>query len=80
MNKRAADMSRPGMKLPVERSRIPASIGPTCPPRFAMELIRAIPPAAAVPERNAGGIAQNGPCAPFTPAQATDSAVRARRG
>ena len=45
-----------------------------------MELIRAIPPAAAEPERNAGGIAQKGPCAAFRPAQAIDSAARARRG
>src|SRR5437899_1641594 len=39
----------------------PTEYGPANPPRFPTELIRAMPPAAAVPLRNDVGSAQNGP-------------------
>src|SRR5262245_8164492 len=55
---------RPPAKLPVASFMNPTHQGPKKPPRLPMELIQAMVPAAAVPVRNIGGIAQNGPFEP----------------
>src|SRR5262245_58996512 len=47
------------VKLPLAAFTCPMILGPSMPPRLATELIRAIPPAAAAPVRNTGGIVQN---------------------
>jgi hypothetical protein len=38
---------------------VPITVGPTKPPRLPIELISAMPAAAAVPPRKIGGMAQN---------------------
>jgi hypothetical protein len=55
---------RPPEKLPVTSFITPTYQGPKKPPRFPIELIQAMAAAAAVPVRNIGGIAQNGPLDP----------------
>src|SRR5271166_859754 len=55
---------RPPAKLSVRSFTTPTYQGPKNPPRLPIELIQAIEAAAAVPVRNIGGIAQNGPFEP----------------
>ena len=60
---------------------LPITSGPiNPPPKFPRELITAMPAAAAVPRRNAGGMAQNGPSEPKAPAAASDSPMIAISG
>jgi hypothetical protein len=54
----------PPAKLPVASFITPTYQGPKKPPRLPSELIHAIEAAAAVPVRNIGGMAQNGPYDP----------------
>src|SRR5580693_10433685 len=56
--------NRPPAKLPVASFMTPTYQAPKKPPRLPIELIQAMPPASAVPLRNIGGIAQNGPLEP----------------
>src|SRR5271170_4754595 len=70
----AAIRSIPPAKLCVACLTIPTRYGPAKPPRFPIELTSAIEPAAAVPLRNSGGIAQNGPKVPQIPTAAIESA------
>jgi thiamine monophosphate synthase len=58
IEKRAARMAKDRI---VYLALAPTYQGPKKPPRLPSELIQAIAPAAAVPVRNIGGIAQNGP-------------------
>src|ERR1019366_7390615 len=57
----AARTRMPIAKEPLEDCNDARIAGPACPPRFPIELIIAIPPAAAVPVRKAVGNPQNGP-------------------
>src|SRR3954468_12838707 len=57
----------------------PTYHGPKKPPRLPSELIHAMAPAAAVPVRNIGGIAQNGPLEPQNPIAATDMPTSAHQ-
>src|SRR4029079_4988598 len=50
---------KPSLKLPVAVFIAAITTGPSMPPRLATELMRAIPPAAAVPLRNEDGRVQN---------------------
>src|SRR4029077_18748554 len=63
---------RPPEKLPVASFITPTYQGPKKPPRLPIELIHAMAAAAAVPVRNIGGIAQNGPLEPENPTAAID--------
>src|SRR6266581_208445 len=56
------------------------TVGPTNPPTLPTELMSAIPPAPAVPERNMVGRLQNGPSVLQMPAAATHSARNAGSG
>src|SRR5208282_2286289 len=76
----AAINSIPPAKLCVACRTVPTTYGPAKPPRFPIELTSAIAPAAAVPLRNSGGIAQNGPKVPQIPAAAIESAPSDRTG
>jgi arabinofuranosyltransferase len=71
---------RPPRKLSVAVFTRPTSDGPTKPPRFPIELISAMPPAAADPVRNAVGSVQNGPSAPQMPAAAMQNETSDSRG
>jgi hypothetical protein len=51
----------PVLKLPVLSPIAPIAQGPTKPPRFPKQLIKAIPAAAEYPVKNSLGSAQNGP-------------------
>src|SRR5437016_5313763 len=53
----------------------PTEYGPANPPRFPTELIRAMPPAAAVPLRKDVGSAQNGPSIHQIPNAVRDAAI-----
>src|SRR3954451_5510580 len=62
-----ATKSRPPVKLPVWSLIHPIAQGPTKPPRLPIELIVAMPTAAAEPDRNIVGIAQSGGLAALIP-------------
>ena len=53
--------TNPSVKLPVNSRVQPTTDGPTSPPQLPIEMIMAIPAAAARPVRNDGGIAQKVP-------------------
>src|SRR4051795_5912615 len=53
----------------------PIAYGPAKPDRLPMELMTAIPPAAAAPDRNAVGSVQNTGRQPNTPNAATEKAI-----
>src|SRR6185312_8543799 len=55
---------RPPEKVPVASFMSPIHHGPKNPPRLPIELIQAKPAASAVPLRNIGGMAKNGPFEP----------------
>src|SRR3954469_11064275 len=57
---RTANMESPPRKLPVRSLTQPITHGPAKPPRFPIELMVAMPVAAAVPDRNIVGMAQRG--------------------
>src|SRR2546425_1713119 len=67
-------------KLLVRFRTTPTRYGPRNPPRFPIELIKAIPAAAPVPVRKSDDIAQNGPIVPQIPAAANESAASSPRG
>src|SRR5262249_44992080 len=58
VNKVPAMTKKPVVKLPVVDFTWPIMVGPNRPPRLATELMRAIPPAAAVPLRKEEGSVQ----------------------
>src|SRR5262249_4449400 len=66
-----ASTSSPSVKLPVESLIRPITDGPTKPARFPIELMMAMPPAAAAPDRKAVGSVQNTGRAPKMPNPAT---------
>jgi hypothetical protein len=57
----AAAINKPPRNDPVDVRTDPITAGPKNPPIFPIELISAMPAAAAVPCRNLVGMAQNGP-------------------
>src|ERR1700754_2442297 len=67
--------SRPAPKLPVLALIQPITYGPKKPDRLPSELIAAIPPAAAAPDRNAAGKVQITGRQPKMPKPAIDSAT-----
>src|SRR6266849_6860354 len=58
----------------------PTTKGPTKPPRFPTELIKAKPVATAEPERNSLGMAQNGARKPQRPISTKDKSATATKG
>src|SRR5216684_4505291 len=58
----------------------PTTKGPTKPPRFPTELIKAKPVATAEPERNSLGMAQKGARKPQRPISTKDKSVTANKG
>src|SRR5262249_18148173 len=58
----------------------PTHHGPKKPPRLPIELIQAKPAASAVPLRNIGGTAKNGPLDRKKPIPAGDRPTRAHQG
>ena len=61
-------MAKPLYRFPVLIAIAPIMYGPTSPPRFPTELIKAMPAAAENPVRNSLGNAQKGPRELQTPA------------
>src|ERR1700761_5243498 len=55
----------------------PTAVGPKKPPRLPIELIQAMPDAAAVPVRIIEGNVQNGPLLPYRPIVAIDMPTKA---
>src|SRR6266436_6040601 len=72
--------SRPPAKLCVTSLIRPTIEGPTKPARLPVELIKAMPPAAAAPSRKAGGIDQKGPAVLDRPAAAIAIVTMASAG
>ena len=62
MMRAEASTSSPAEYEPLTWRSHPMTLGPTNPPRLPIELMRAMPAAAAVPPRKIGGIAQKTPC------------------
>src|ERR1700693_156796 len=58
----------------------PTTEGPTKPPRFPTELIKAKPAATAEPERNSLGMAQKGARKPQRPISTKDKSASANKG
>src|SRR5207245_11510868 len=84
--KTAARTSRPATTyspadvLPVRSISQPTANGPSQPERFPIELISAMPPAAALPVNSVVGICQNGENALSTPVTPSTSAANASAG
>src|SRR5262245_40492766 len=67
MMARPAIRSRPAVKLPVASFIQPIAYGPAKPARLPIELITAMPAAAALPDKTAVGSVQNTGSVPNTP-------------
>ena len=70
-----ASTSSPSVKLPVESLIRPITDGPAKPARLPIELMMAMPPAAAAPDRKAVGSVQNTGRTPKMPNPATLNAT-----
>src|SRR3954469_11570333 len=68
---RTANMESPPRKLPVRSLIQPIAHGPAKPPRFPIELMVAMPAAAAGPDRNMVGIDHRGGFAALMPTLTT---------
>lgn len=73
-----ASTSNPVIVLPVNSLTQPISYGPPKPARLPIELINAMPPAAATPLKKAVGRVQNSPNAANPPIAATMRAAMVR--
>src|SRR6516165_12668626 len=80
MIEHAASSTRPSVVSPVASLIQPMAYGPTKPPRLPIELINAMPPAAAEPVRKPVGRVQNVALAAYTPIAQMVRVAAARTG
>src|SRR5215813_5686806 len=72
-NRETPSKAKPPCRFPVFLLITPRAYGPTKPPRLPIELIKAMPEAAEIPERNWLGTDQKGPRTLESPMTATDN-------
>src|SRR5215472_11281517 len=79
-NRESPSKAKPPCRFPVFLFITPRAHGPTKPPRFPIELIKAMPEAAEIPQRNWLGTDQNGPRVLESAITTTDKRATERDG